>query len=134
MGSRDLRTILVHELDVEWSWRERLRSADRTRFGPEDEELRPADFPDVATIRARWTQDETEMRAWIAGMTDTTLDGPCQAESDGSHPFWHHVQHIYSHGVIQLADAATVLTAAGRSPGDLDFLDFVRSLDGAAPA
>ncbi len=33
--------------------------------------------------------------------------------------------HIYSHGLLQLADAATLLTLAGQSPGELDFLDFV---------
>src|SRR4051812_40746966 len=70
LGSRDLRAILVHELDVEWSWRERLRGDDRTRFAPDDRDLDPADFPDLAAIRARWTADEAAMRAWVADLTD----------------------------------------------------------------
>jgi uncharacterized damage-inducible protein DinB len=123
--TRDLRATLVHELDVEWSWRERLRGADATRFSPDDEELKPADFPTVTTIRDRWRQDEAEMRAWIASLTDADLEGPCRAETSTRHPLWYHLQHLYTHGLQQLADAATLLSRAGHSPGEIDFLEFV---------
>ena len=64
-GLLDLRATLVHELDVEWSWRRRLTSADPTEFPAEDVELVPDDFPSVASIRERWIGDEMEMRAWL---------------------------------------------------------------------
>lgn len=125
---RDLRATLVHELDVEWSWRVRLAGADRTAFSTEDEELVATDFPDVRAIRERWATDEAEMRAWLARLTEADLEGPCRTEASGpGHPFWFHLQHLYSHAIQQFADAAVVLTAAGRSPGELDFLDFVES-------
>jgi uncharacterized damage-inducible protein DinB len=127
---RNLRATLVHELDVEWSWRVRLAAADRTTFSPDDEELNPTDFPDIGAVRDRWDADEVEMRAWLATRDAGALDGPCRTESSGpGHPFWFHLQHLYSHAIQQLADAATALTAAGRSPGELDFLDFVESTD-----
>jgi uncharacterized damage-inducible protein DinB len=122
---RDLRATLVHEVDVEWSWRERLRGPDPTRFSPDDEELKPTDFPDVASIAARWKVDEAEMRAWLEGLDDEALAGPCRAENGRSHPLWFHVQHIYTHAIQQLSDAAVLLTRADHSPGELDFLDFV---------
>jgi uncharacterized damage-inducible protein DinB len=129
---RDLRTILVHELDVEWSWRVRLASAARTAFAPDDDELVATDFPDVAAIRDRWATDEAEMRAWLATLDGAALEGPCRTESSGhGHPFWFHLQHLYSHAIQQFADCAVLLTAAGRSPGELDFLDFVESTDRA---
>ena len=125
---RDLRTTLVHELDVEWSWRVRLAGADRTVFSPDDEELVATDFADVAAVRARWAADEAEMRTWLAGLTDADLAGPCRTEPSGpGHPFWFHLQHLYSHGIQQLADGEAQHSAAGRSPGELDFLDFVES-------
>ena len=128
--TRDLRTTLVHELDVEWSWRVRLQRDDPTEFAPDDEELVAADFPSVEAIRARWHEDEVELRAWLAGLTDADLAAPCRAERSLRHPFWHHLQHLYTHGIQQLSDAATLLSAQGHSPGELDFLEFVEQRAG----
>jgi uncharacterized damage-inducible protein DinB len=128
---RDLHTTLVHELDVEWSWRERLESDDPTDFGDATEELTVGDLPTLEAIEARWRDDETAMRAWIARLGDKGLEGPCHAEDPSRHPMWFHVMHLYTHAIQQFADAATLLTRAGQSPGELDFLDFVEvRLDG----
>ena len=125
---RDLRSTLVHELDVEWSWRTRLAAPDRTVFPPDDEELRAEDFPDLAAIAARWADDEAEMRAWLSTLDEAALAAPCRTEATGGgHPFWFHLQHLYSHALQQLSDAAVLLSAAGRSPGELDFLEFVEA-------
>ena len=122
---RDLRATLVHELDVEWSWRVRLQRDDPTAFAPDDRELEPGDFPTLASLRDRWTTDEAETRAWIAGLADEDLIATCRAERDATHPFWFHLQHLYTHGMQQLSDAASILSTLGRSPGELDFLEFV---------
>jgi hypothetical protein len=133
--TRDLRSTLVHELDVEWSWRVRLASRDRTRFNDDDEELEPSEFGSIAAIRERWQADEAEMREWLATLSEEDLVAPCRTEPDGGrHPFWFHLVHLYSHGLQQLADAATILSAVERSPGELDFLEFVeKRLDLRAP-
>jgi uncharacterized damage-inducible protein DinB len=125
--TRDLRATLVHELDVEWSWRERLASADPTRFSEDDEELVPADFPDVAAIRERWGVDEAAMRAWLATLDDAQLAAPCPAEHPSAHASWFHLQHLYTHAIQQFSDTAVLLTRAGRSPGELDFLEFAQT-------
>ncbi len=126
-GLLNLRATLVHELDVEWSWRRRLTSPDPTEFPPEDVELVPDDFPSVASIRERWTGDEMELRAWLASLSAKALDGPCGAEASRSHPLWWHLQHLYTHAVQQLSNAAWMLSADGHSPGDLEFLSFVEA-------
>ena len=122
---RDLRTTLVHELDVEWSWRERLDGPTPTAFDDSIDELTVDDLPDLDAIADRWRTDEAEMRAWLGRLGDEGLAGPCQAESPSRHPLWYHLMHLYTHGIQQFSDAAVVLTAAGQSPGELDFLDFV---------
>jgi uncharacterized damage-inducible protein DinB len=129
---RDLRATLVHELDVEWSWRERLRSPDPTSFPPDDEELVATDFRTLADIRSRWASDEGEMRAWLVTLDDEALNAGCRAEPDAAHPFWVHLQHLYTHAIQQFSDCAVSLTLAGRSPGELDFLDFVLGRERAA--
>lgn len=122
---RDLRTTLVHELDVEWSWRERLDGPDPTTFDEAIDELTVEDLPDLDAITDRWRRDETEMRAWLARLGDDGLAGSCRAETPSRHPLWYHVMHLYTHAIQQFSDAAVLLTAAGQSPGELDFLDFI---------
>ena len=123
---RDLRAILVHELDVEWSWRLSLQGRPRHEWD-EDAELRPEDFPDVAAIRRRWTRDEREMRAWVASLSDEDLAAEVRPGLAGGRPLplWQYLVHIVTHAAHQHADAAARLTEAGSSPGEIGFLEFV---------
>jgi len=121
--TRDLRATLVHELDVQWSWRERLRGADWAEWG-EDAELKAGDYPTVQAVADHWRRDETDMRAWLASLTDADLDAPPPRDEDTS-PLWHFVMHLVSHGIQQFSEVAVLLTRAGHSPGDIGFLEFV---------
>ncbi len=124
--NRDLRATLVHELDVQWSWRERLRGADWAEWG-EDAELRGGDYPTVAAVAEHWARDELETRAWLAGLTDDDLDAPPVRDEDRGQPLWVFVMHLVSHGIQQFSEAAVLLTRAGHSPGDIGFLEFIQS-------
>lgn len=121
--TRDLRATLVHELDVEWSWRLALQG----RSMDDLEDLRPEDYPDVATVREHWIRDEAEMRAWLDPMTDDQVAAdvtPELADDARPLPLWQFLIHIVMHASQQQADAATLLTLAGRSPGDLGYLEW----------
>jgi uncharacterized damage-inducible protein DinB len=121
--TRDLRATLVHELDVEWSWRLNLEG----RLSEDEEELKPEDYPDVAAIRDHWRRDEADMRAWLADMTDDDINAPVRSElSNDARPLWQYILHIVFHAAQQQADAATLLTLAGHSPGDIGYLEMVR--------
>ena len=123
--NRDLRATLVHELDVQWSWRERLKGADWDEWGP-DAELKADDYPTIESIAEHWQRDERDMRDWLASLADADLDVPPVRDEDRQ-PLWHYVMHLYSHGLQQFSEAAVLLTQAKRSPGDVGFLEFVQA-------
>lgn len=124
--TRDLRATLVHELDVEWSWRLNLQN----RLAEDGAELNPADFSDVASLRERWEQDEAEMRAWLGTLDDGDLAAEVASTfTRDRRPLWLFLVHILTHAAQQHADAATLLTAAGHSPGDIGFIAYLHARD-----
>jgi len=124
--TRDLRATLVHELDVEWSWRLNLRNL----LMDDESELNPADFPDVTSLRERWKQDEAEMRVWLGTLSDGDLATDVASTfTRDRRPLWHYLVHILTHAAQQQADAATLLTSAGHSPGDIGFIAFLHGRD-----
>jgi len=112
--TRDLRATLVHELDVEWSWRLNLQGG----LSDDEADLRPEDYPDVASIREHWRRDEADMRAWLDALTDDELAAHVQSGlTSDSRPLWQYLVHIVMHAAQQQADAATLLGMAGRPAG-----------------
>jgi uncharacterized damage-inducible protein DinB len=122
MAYRDLRSTLVHELDVERSWRLRLQGAPIDIW---DITLQPADYPDVATLADHWQRDEADMLAWIAELTDDELSAPVSVNGLEGFPLATYLVHVVMHGVQSLSAAAILLHQRGQSMGDVDYLDFV---------
>jgi len=66
------------------------------------------------------------MRAWLASLTDADVGRPASsAFTNDRRPLWQYLMHIVSHAAQQQADAATLLTLAGRSPGDIGYLEYL---------
>jgi uncharacterized damage-inducible protein DinB len=127
---RSLRATLVHELDVEWSWRLALEGRPESEWN-EAAELRPEDFATVAELRERWTVESDALRAWVGSLSDDDLAADAHPGlSSRPLPRWMFVEHLISHGAQQAADAATSLTAAGASPGDIGFLEYIGETHG----
>ena len=122
--TRSLRSTFVHELDVEWSWRQNLRG----RIGDDDEELDPSGYPDLPTLHDHWLRDEAEMRLWLDSLSDAELaEDVYSTFTDERRPLWIFLLHIVTHAAQQQADAATLLSLAGESPGELTFLEYLSS-------
>ena len=121
--TRDLRATLVHTLDVEWSWRLRLRKRPKPEWGP-DAELKPGDYPDARALAVHWERDEAEMRAWLDTLDQSALDAPWNDGGESTFPLWYFLVHIVTHSQQQRSDAAVLLTRAGHSPGNIEFLDY----------
>jgi uncharacterized damage-inducible protein DinB len=118
---RGLRDTLVHQLDVEWSWRLRLQGEPKEAW---QRELSPDDYASASVLAEAWRQDETEMRDWLEGLPDAAFQEVHDLGEGEVVPLWMFLMHLVAHGIQQRADAATMLSAAGHSPGDLEFLDY----------
>jgi uncharacterized damage-inducible protein DinB len=119
VDQRGLGGILVHMLGASQRWRHGL-AVDGIEARPEREPL-PA--PDE--LRARWAAEWPAMDAFLASIDDAWL-----ARDDEGVPFAGMLRHLVNHGTQHRAEAAVLLTQAGRSPGDLDMIDWLEERAG----
>lgn len=122
---RDLRGTLVHTLDVEMSWRRRLRGEPKAVW---DTSLSVEDYPTVTALAAHWAQDEEEMRSWIQDLTDSDLVAIHDLGDGDRFPLWFYLVHIVTHSEQQRRDAQLILRHLGKEPPDLEFLYYADSL------
>jgi uncharacterized damage-inducible protein DinB len=120
-----LRGTLVHILSAEWVWRKRCQEgASPSTLLPE------TDFPTLETLRLRWQTEEQAMRSFLARLHDEDLDRLVSYRTTRGTPFentlWHLLVHVVNHGTQFRSEAAVLLTGYGQSPGDLDFIVFLR--------
>jgi uncharacterized damage-inducible protein DinB len=115
VGDRGLGGILVHHLGASQRWRIGLetRGADE---GPEPE-LEP--LPTIDELRERWQAEWVAVDAWLPTLTD----GLVQYVHEGV-PVWQMLVHVVNHGTQHRAEAAALLTAEDRSPGELDLINY----------
>ena len=124
---RNLRGTLVHALDVELSWRRRLRGE-----SPEvwDQSLVDGDYPSAAPLAEHWTGDEAEMRTWLQSLSDDDLAATVDLGNADRFPLWYYLMHVVTHSAQQRRDAALIIEAAGKAPPEVDFLYYADSLTG----
>ena len=124
-GLWSLRVIFVHTMSAEWMWRARWEGTSPST------PLKAGDFPTLDAIVARWQAEQQGMRKFIAGLRDEDLAGTVsytttrgQAMSDVLGSL---MLHVVNHGTQHRSEAAALLTALGRSPGELDLIGFLRA-------
>ena len=120
-GWGSLRGVLVHILDTEFGWRTVLQP------GVEDIILKESDFEDVASLKLRWVEEKAAWRDYLDALTDADLERP--AVEDGP-AVWQTILHVITHGIQHRAEAAMVLTDYGHTPGELDFMVFLKQAAG----
>lgn len=117
-----LRGTLVHTLMAEWMWLSRWQGVSPTT------RLRDEDYPTLAALRARWRDEESKMRAFLATLTEHDLTRVIHYTNTRGEPFarplWEMLAHVVNHGTQHRAESAAMLTDLGHSPGDIDLIYF----------
>lgn len=122
---RNLRDTLVHTLDVEQSWRRRLRGEDKAIW---DAELPGDRFDTADELEAYWRTDASEMLSWIGEFDDRGLAATVDLGPRDRFPIWYFLAHIVTHGTEQRRDAAILLKNFGHEAPELEFLWYADSL------
>jgi uncharacterized damage-inducible protein DinB len=121
VGERGLGSILVHHLGSSQRWRILFEArATEERVKPELEPL-----PTIDELRARWESEWAAVDAWLQSLTDEFV-----ANAHEGVPVWQLLVHVVNHGTQHRAEAAALLTADGRSPGELDLFDYAEEQAG----
>ena len=122
-----LRGTLLHILDSEWGWRALFQSIDSASELPE------ANFPTIDAFEAHWREEETAMRAYLAGLSDEDMESHLIYTTDTGikrdRILWHCLLHVVNHGTQHRGEAAALLTDYSHSPGDLDFTVFLNEVN-----
>lgn len=119
-----LRGTLVHILGAERAWRVRFEGR-----GHEIEDHPETAFPTLASLEARWREEEASMRAYLAALREEDLNRPVaypiESGKTRERILWHCLVHVVNHGTQHRSEAAALLTRYGQSPGDLDIVIFL---------
>ena len=120
-----VRGALAHILAAEVIWRLRCQEGiSPVALFNENE------FPTLASLRRRWTEEEQAMRAFLSQLNDEAVNQPVHYKTTKGVPqetiLWHILIHVVNHGSQFRGEAAVALTEYGQSPGDLDLIAFLR--------
>jgi len=119
-----LRDTLVHIMSSQWMWLMRWTgTSPRSR-------LEADEYPDLASIRARWGEIEADSRQFLSELTPARLGGVIDyltiEGEPRSYPLWQLMLQQVNHATQHRSEAAVMLTQFGHSPGDLDFVVYLR--------
>lgn len=119
VGDRGLGGILVHQLGAAQRWRTGFQTFGADE-GPEPE-LDP--LPTIAELRDRWAEEWAAVDAWLADLSEEFI-----GFVHGGVPVWQMLVHVVNHGTQHRAEAAALLTAIDRSPGELDLINYAEEM------
>ena len=123
VDERGLGGILVHHIGASQRWRHGFQDTGESP-SPELEPL-----PTIGQLIERWEAEWDAVDAWLPTVSDTFVEHIHEGV-----PVWQMLVHVVNHGTQHRAEAAALLTAEGRSPGELDLIDYAEEQAGGGPA
>ncbi len=121
--TRSVHDTLLHLVTAEWRWYQAwLGSAQPSA------DINSDDLNSLDALRLRWAELAEQRLAYISSLSEADLNEQIQRTRGGrtiSFIRWQAMATVVLHGVQHRAEIAEYLTAAGHSPGDLDFIFYV---------
>jgi uncharacterized damage-inducible protein DinB len=134
MGSsfHSVRGTLVHILAGECLWLDRFQG--RSPNPPPD----AAQFPGLASLRARCTETDAQLGSFVGALTQADLDRLHEYKSRAYGVFrmqlWQSLQHLLNHGTYHRGQVMALLRQLGAQPATLDLAYYCRELSQAKGA
>lgn len=111
---------LLHMTDAEWIWLQRWHGNSPKTFPDR------ADFESLTAIRQRWDDLEAEMRAFIAGQTEQSLQEEIAYANTAGNSYrlilWQMMAHLANHGTHHRGELAAMFTAINIPHAEDDWL------------
>jgi uncharacterized damage-inducible protein DinB len=115
-----IRDTFAHLVGAEWLWLECWRGHLSKPM------LSSEEFPTLAAVSERWRVVESEMRQYLAGLSEVTLAHPTTYTSPEGQSWtflhWRTMLHVVNHQSYHRGQIATLLRQLGIQPPEVDFL------------
>ncbi len=120
---RSVRDTMAHIMGAEWLWLERFQG--RTATLPSGDQ-----FPDLASLRARWAEVERDLLAYVGALSAADLERSFDYRDMKGNPhtsvLWQTLQHVANHGTYHRGQVTTLLRQLGAKPIGTDLIGFYR--------
>ena len=120
---RSVRDTMAHIMGAEWLWLERFQG--RTARLPSGDQ-----FPDLASLRTRWTEVERDLLAYVGGLSAADLERGFDYRDMKGNPhtslLWQTLQHVANHSTYHRGQVTTLFRQLGAKPIGTDLIGFYR--------
>jgi len=121
-----LRSLFAHTLAAEVAWLNRMPIGAGRSVEPPSED----DMVSVDSLVAKWVEVESAQRSFLGALKDEDLSRQMEYRMRDGTPahatVWELLTIVYTHTVQHRSEAAEALTLVGRSPGNLDYIIYMR--------